>query len=66
MHNDDTVEGVPMEDARVYSSEAEMIDFFNNLDEILQVGQIPRAVFMNIDDAGFNQYADLRRSLLCR
>ena len=41
MHNDDTVEGVPMEDARVYSSEAEMIDFFNNLDEILQVGQIP-------------------------
>ena len=56
------VTGVPLEDARVYSSEAEIDEFFNNLEEVIEVGQIPSAFVINIDEAGFDQFADRRRS----
>ena len=57
-----TVTGIPMEDARVYSSEEEIDKFFADLEEAIEIGQIPSAFVMNIDEAGFDQFADRRRS----
>ena len=57
-----TVVGVPMEDTRVFSSEEAIDDFFNNLEEILNVAEIPSAFIMNLDEAGFDQFADRRRT----
>ena len=57
-----SVDGVPMEDTRVFCSEEAINEFFGRLEEIFSVAQIPSAFVMNIDEAGFDQFADRRRS----
>ena len=57
-----SVDGVPMEDTRVLCSEEAIDAFFAKLEEIINVAEIPSAFVMNIDEAGFDQFADRRRS----
>ena len=57
-----SVDGVPMEDRRVYCSETEVEEFFDKLEEIVTVAEIPSAFICNLDEAGFDQFADRRRS----
>ena len=57
-----TVTGVPMEDERIFSSEEEIDTFFARIEEILRIVDVPSAFLMNIDEAGFDQYVDARKS----
>ena len=57
-----TVTGVPMEDERIFSSEEAIDDFFARIEGILNVVDVPSAFLMNIDEAGFDQYVDARKS----
>ena len=55
------VRGVPMEDNRLFSSAEEISKYFNNLREILDVGEIPSAFIINLDEAGFDSFVDARK-----
>ena len=54
-----TVKGVPM-DSRIYSDPDEIDDYFARIDEIIRIGNIPAGFIFNIDEAGFESYADSR------
>ena len=55
-----TVLGVPMEDSRIYSDPDEIDAYFARIDEIIRIAKIPAGFIFNIDEAGFESYADSR------
>ena len=55
------VRGVLMEDNRLFSSAEEINKYFNDLREILDVGEIPSSFIINLDEAGFDSFVDARK-----
>ena len=58
-----SVTGVPLEDLRLFSRTEDIDKYFNKLTEILSVGKIPAAFLINVDESGFNEYVDARKSV---
>ena len=58
-----TVTGVPLEDSRLFSRIEDIQDYFARLNEIVTVGNIPAAFILNVDESGFNEYVDARKSV---
>ena len=53
-----TVIGHPIEDLRAFSSEEAIDEYLTQLEQTLNVAQIPAAFIVNIDEAGFAEFAD--------
>ena len=56
------VDGVPMEDSRLYASCEEIERYFDDLEEVITTGDIPAAFIVNVDESGFDQFVDARQS----
>lgn len=57
-----TVDGQPLEDSRLFSRPEQIDAYFDELTEIIQVGNIPAAFVCNVDESGFDQFVDARRT----
>ena len=57
-----TVDGKPLEDSRLFSSQEQIDAYFHELEEVVQIGNIPAAFVCNVDESGFDQFVDARRS----
>ena len=57
-----TVDGEPMEDSRIYSDPQKIDEYYRNIEEIIRVGNIPAEFIINIDEVGFEAYADARKT----
>ena len=55
------VRGLPMEDNRLFSSPEAIERYFEDLKEIVELGEIPSAFIINLDEAGFDSFVDARR-----
>ena len=55
------VQGIPMEDNRLFCSPEKIDEYFKKLEEVIAVGMIPSSFIMNLDEAGFDSYVDARR-----
>ncbi|OHT03716.1 hypothetical protein TRFO_06542 [Tritrichomonas foetus] len=53
-----SINGVPKEYCRVFYKEDEVDAFFNELEEIIAVGQIPGEKVFNIDEVGHQEFVD--------
>ena len=58
-----TVTGVPLEDSRAFAKPDEIDAYFEKIHEIIEVAQIPAAFIVNVDESGFDQFVDARRSV---
>ena len=54
------VDGEPMEDSRVLSRPEEIDEYLAELEETIRVARVPAAFIVNIDEAGFSEFADSR------
>ena len=50
-----------MEDSRLFSSPQKIDEYFDRISEVIQVGTIPSAFIINLDEAGFDSYVDARK-----
>lgn len=57
-----SVDGVPLEDSRLFSRPDQIDEYFRRLDEIIQTAEIPAAFIMNVDESGFNEFVDARHT----
>ena len=57
-----TGDGEPMEDARIYSDPQKIDEYYRNIEEIIRVGNSPTEFIINIDEVGFERYADARKT----
>ena len=57
-----TVTGKPMEDHRIFASREAIDRYFDDLNELITTAQIPAAFVINIDESGFDQFADARQT----
>ena len=55
------VRGIPMEDSRLFSSPQKIDEYFDRISEVIEVGTIPSAFIINLDEAGFDSYVDARK-----
>lgn len=55
------VQGVPLEDTRLFSSEEDIQAYFDRIREVITVGQIPSGFIFNLDEVGFDSYVDARK-----
>ena len=53
-----TVVGKPMEDSRIFARSSEIDAYLADIQEVLSVAKIPAPFVVNIDEAGFEAYAD--------
>ena len=53
-----TVIGHPIEDLRAFASEEAIDEYLTQLEQTLNVAQVPAAFIVNIDEAGFAEFAD--------
>ena len=58
-----TVTGIPLEDCRLFAKIEDIEAYFQRLDELLTLGNIPAAFIINVDESGFNEYVDARKSV---
>ena len=58
-----SVVGVPLEDSRTYANPDQIDAYFQRIAEIIEVGDIPAAFVVNVDESGFDQFVDARRSV---
>lgn len=58
-----TVVGEPMEDSRNFCDPSAIDEYLAHLEEVLRVGKVPAAFVVNIDEAGFSEFVDARRSM---
>ena len=58
-----SVVGVPMEDSRAYADPDRIDEYFAKVAEILAIGDIPAAFVVIVDESGFDQFVDTRRSV---
>ena len=58
-----TVIGQPMEDSRIFVSREAIDKYFDEAHEIIDSGRIPAAFVLNLDESGFDQFADSRQSI---
>ena len=57
-----TVIGEPLEDSRLFANRSQIEQYFEDIDEIIRTANIPAAFVMNVDESGFDQFVDARRS----
>lgn len=50
-----------MEDNRLFCSTDKIDEYFDRISEVIEVGMIPSAFIMNLDEAGFDSYVDARK-----
>ena len=55
------VQGVPLEDTRLFSSAEEIDAYFVRIREVITVGEIPSGFVFNLDEVGFDSYVDARK-----
>ena len=55
--------GRPLEDKRLFSDEKEIDNYFEQINELMNFC-IPASFFANIDEVGFQEFAD-QRSIMC-
>lgn len=57
-----TVIGEPMEDARLFADSEQIESYFTDLEETIRVGNVPASFVINVDESGFDQYVDARKT----
>lgn len=58
-----SVTGVPLEDSRLFSRMEDIDDYFHRLNEVISLGNVPAAFIINVDESGFNEFVDARKSV---
>lgn len=57
-----TVIGEPLEDSRLFANPEQIDQYFRDIDEVITTGSIPAAFVINVDESGFDQFMDARRT----
>ena len=58
-----SVIGVPLEDPRAYAAPDQIDAYFAKVEQIIELGDIPAAIVVNVEVSCFGRFVDTRRSV---